>query len=231
MIVLPIKTKIFNKGDSLEKFIFSAIPELKNKSILLITSKIVSLAQSRTLSKDGISKKALVEKEADQLLGESYKTYLTIKDGILIPAAGIDESNAQDEYILWPKDSYKAAEDLWKSLRTHYKVQNLGIILTDSRCTPLRYGVTGIGIAHWGFKGIESHIGKKDLFGREIEMSTTNVVDSLASAGVLVMGESNESCPLAIITDYDKIEFNESTDPKELVVDPDQDIFKPLFKK
>ncbi len=91
--------------------------------------------------------------------------------------------------------------------------------------------MTGIGIAHWGFKGIDSHIGKKDLFGREIEMSTTNVVDSMASAGVLVMGESNECCPLAIITGYEKIEFNDSTDPKELVVDLDKDIFRPLFKK
>src|SRR5690606_41310710 len=59
---------------------------------------------------------------------------------------------------------------------------NLGIIFTDSRCTPLRRGVSGIGLSHWGFKGVQNHIGRKDLFDREILMSTTNVVDCISSA-------------------------------------------------
>lgn len=231
MIVQPIKTKIFSKNDNLFDFIKEAVPELKEKSILLITSKIVSLAQGRTLSKSEISKKELVEKEADEILGESYKTHLTIKDGILIPAAGVDESNSENgDYILWPLNSYKYIHDLWLKLKEHYQIKNLGVIFTDSRCTPLRQGVSGIGIAHWGFKGVQNHIGKKDLFGRPIEMSTTNIVDCLASAAVLVMGESHESCPLAIVSDLEGVEFQDQVDKNELFIEKDRDIFAPIFK-
>jgi F420-0:gamma-glutamyl ligase len=229
MIIKAIKTRIFNKNENLANFIQDhlTIPE---NSILMITSKIVSLSEGCVVPKSEISKAELVKKEANEVLGESYQTYLTLKNGILIPAAGIDESNAEDNYILWPKDPYKSAYELWKTLREVYKLKNLGIILTDSRCTPLRQGVSGIGISHWGFKGIQNHIGKKDLFGREITMSTTNVVDCIASAGVLVMGESNESCPLALATDYDGIEFTETTNPNELLIEKEKDIFSSLYK-
>jgi len=230
MIIQAVKTRIFNKGEDLVLFIKENLAVIPNNSILLITSKIVSLSQNLTIPTSEISKKELVEKEADEVLGETYKTYLTIKDGILIPAAGIDESNAKDDYILWPKDPYQVSKKLWEELTSHYKIKNFGIILTDSRCTPLRQGVSGIGISHWGFKGIQNHIGKKDLFGREIAMSTTNVVDCVASAAVLIMGESNESCPLALMTDYAGIEFTDTTDPKELLISKERDIFLPLFQ-
>ncbi len=230
MIVNAFRTRIFNKNDNLFEFIKESIDEVPEKSILLITSKIVALSQGRTISRDAVSKKELVLKEADEVLGESYKTYLTIKEGILIPAAGIDESNAQEEYILWPEDSYKISKELWIALKEHYKIKDFGIVLTDSRCTPLRQGVTGVAVAHWGFKGILNHIGKEDLFGRLIEMSTTNVADCLTSAAILVMGESNESSPLALISEVPQIEFQETVDRNELIISRENDIFAPLFK-
>ena len=116
-------------------------------------------------------------------------------------------------------------------VKDYYKVKKLGVIFTDSRCTPLRQGVSGVGMSHWGFKGIKNHIGRKDLFGRKIEMSTTNVVDCLASAAVLVMGESNESCPLAIVNDFEGIEFQDKVDSKELFIEKERDIFLPLFER
>jgi F420-0:gamma-glutamyl ligase len=231
MNISPIKTRIFLKNESLLNFIKEHLPEISEKTILMITSKIVALSQGLTVSKNQVTKKDLVKDEADEVLGETYQTYLTIKNGILIPAAGIDESNAQDEYILWPHHPYETTKSLWTNLREHYGVKDLGVIFTDSRCTPLRQGVSGIGISHWGFEGIQNHIGKKDLFNREITMSTTNVVDCLASAGVLVMGESNESCPLATMTNYNGIQFVEKINPSELLIEKDRDIFKPLFKK
>ncbi|WP_225416175.1 hypothetical protein [Wolbachia endosymbiont of Brugia malayi] len=38
-----------------------------------------------------------------------YDLYLTIKDDILIPSAGIDESNGDEMYILYLKDVQKVA--------------------------------------------------------------------------------------------------------------------------
>jgi F420-0:gamma-glutamyl ligase len=230
MKVQPIKTSIFRLNENLGRFIINHIEKLPEGSILLVTSKIVALAQGQVVDTAKISKKELVTQEADKVLCESYKTYLTIKNNILIPAAGIDESNAQGSYyILWPKDPFKAAKDLWLELRAHYKIKNLGIILTDSRCTPLRKGVSGVGISYWGFKGVDSHIGKPDLFDRPLVMSTTNVVDALSAAAVLVMGEAREQTPLALVEDYEA-QFCDEVDPRELIIPPSEDIFGPVIK-
>ncbi len=232
MKIEAIKTRVFHKKENLHSFVIEHIPELKENEILFITSKLLSLAQNKVVDKRTISKRELVESEADILLGETYQTYLTIKNGILIPAAGIDESNSEDEeYILWPDSPYEEAKKLQVSLREHYNIKNLGLIFTDSRCTPLRRGVSGIGIAHWGFKGVQDHIGKEDLFGRKITMSTTNVVDCLSSAAVLVMGESSESCPIAIMRDYSRIEFTDEVNYSELIIETKRDIFRPLFSE
>ncbi|MDZ4676622.1 MAG: coenzyme F420-0:L-glutamate ligase [Oligoflexia bacterium] len=230
MKITAISTRIFHLNEDLVSFITTHVKSLPEGSILLVTSKIISLAEGQIVNHSETSKKDLVKKEADIVLCESYKTYLTIKNNILIPAAGIDESNAEGKfYILWPKDPYQSAKDLWLTTKTHYQIKKLGIILTDSRCTPLRKGVSGVGISYWGFKGVDSHIGKPDIFNRPIVMSTTNIVDGLAAAGVLVMGESNEQKPLALIENFEA-EFCDEVDPKELIMPPDQDIFGPVIK-
>ena len=51
MIIFPIKTRIFKANGSLADFIISEIPKLKNKSILVVTSKIVALSQGRMVEK------------------------------------------------------------------------------------------------------------------------------------------------------------------------------------
>ena len=47
-------------------------------------------------------------KEADEYLPRKFVPggwcMQTIKNNLLIPSAGIDESNANHNYILWPKD-------------------------------------------------------------------------------------------------------------------------------
>jgi dihydrofolate synthase / folylpolyglutamate synthase len=56
--------------------------------------------------------------------------------------AGIDESNANGKCILLPEDSYVTAYILWRELRQRSGIENLGIIITDSRTAPLRKGTT-----------------------------------------------------------------------------------------
>lgn len=96
--------------------------EFKEGSILAVTSKIVSLSEGCRVSKETISKEALVRKESDHYLGEiGYGSYLTIKHGLMIPSAGIDESNSEgDHYITFPKNPFyrprKSALKLRKNL-------------------------------------------------------------------------------------------------------------------
>lgn len=96
--------------------------------------------------------------------------------------------------------------------------------MTDSHTTPLRRGVTGISLAHLGFRGLQSAIGKPDLFGREMKMTTINFADGLAAAATLVMGEANEARPLEVI-ESEGIEFTSETDCNELKMPVQDDLY------
>lgn len=231
--VNPIQTTLFHAGENLVDFIVSQTPAelVHEKMILAITSKIVSLAEGRTVEKSSIAKPALIEREADLFLGEvGFGCYLTIKEGLMIPSAGIDESNSEDgNYILYPANPFASAENLWRELRARWGLRELGILMTDSHSTPLRRGVTGISLAHWGLHGLRDLVGSPDLFGRKMKMTTVNIADALATAATLMMGEADECQPLAVIDCADVI-FAEKIPVGEVKMPLEEDLYYPFFK-
>lgn len=211
MIVKAIKTRKFLPPKDDLGNLLSAIKSLKENSVVAVTSKVVSIVEGRCILLNQIPKDELIIKEADKYLPRNLwpegLTMYTIKNNLLVAAAGIDESNADGHYILWPENPESSAKKIWQYLKKKFHIRNLGVIITDSRVTPLRRGVTGVAIAYFGFKPIKDYRGTKDLFGREFEMETTDIPDSLATAAVLEMGEGAEQKPLAIISDILYIEF------------------------
>jgi len=230
--VSAIKTGIFHVGDDLFRFLKENLQDQNIEGkVLAITSKIVSLAENRIVSKTEISKLDLVKKEADIYIGPGgFGTELTVKHGILIPSSGIDESNAEDNfYILYPENPYESAQKIWNFLKQEFKLKNCAVVLTDSHTTPLRRGVTGISLAHWGFKATRSLVGKADLFGRELKFTHVDLVDAVASMAVLIMGEADEGVPLALVSGV-KLEYSEISSGEEVKMEPKNDLYHPLLK-
>ena len=230
--IKAIKTKIYHLGDDFKSFLMENIKNiLKEKDILAVTSKIVSLSESRIVSKTAMTKKDLICREADHYLGEiGYGCYLTIKQNLLIPSAGVDESNAEgDCYILYPSDPFLSAKKIYNLIQKELGLKQFGVLLTDSHTMPLRRGVLGAALAYCGFKGVESKIGTKDLFGRELKMTQINIADALAVAATLTMGEGKEGCPLAIIKA--PVKFADLPDNSELQIPLEDDLYKPLLEK
>lgn len=230
LVINAIRTCVFKRDESLADFIVQHVSSVQNSMILAVTTKLVSLAEGRLVSKSEIPKRDLIRQEADHDLGPmAYGTILTIKEGLLIASAGIDESNSESgDYILYPRDPFSSAQRLHAELRKRWNIQNLGIILTDSRTTPLRLGVTGVSVAHWGFTALESKVGERDLFGRPLQMTKINIADALSSAAVLMMGEANESTPLAVITGA-SVHFTDEVNRDELKVRLEDDLYYPLL--
>lgn len=230
--VKALETELFSPGEDLAAFIVRNVPraEVGERAVLAVTSKIVSLAENRLVPRASIDKASLVRREADVFLGEAgYGCMLTVKEGLFIPSAGIDESNsAGGDFILYPEKPFEAARALWEALRKEWGLRELGVLLTDSRTFPLRWGVTGCCLSYWGFRAVKSMIGTQDLFGRELQMTKINRADALAAAAVLVMGEGRERRPLAVLRGMD-CEFTEHTDPSELRIEPEDDLYWPLF--
>lgn len=235
MQVTPIKThKINPPQDDLYKILDQYCLRLKEGSILLITSKILSIHQGQCLASKNIKNKdKLIKEEADIAINRKEcpgkYAILTIKNNTLIPSAGIDESNANGYYILWPKSPEKEAKKICKYLKKKFKIKKLAVIITDSHTTPLRSGTIGIAIGFYGLKPLRDYRGKKDLFGRKLKVSQVNIVDSLASIATLAMGEGKESTPLALIQDA-KVEFTAKETFKDLFIPFKEDIYYPLLK-
>lgn len=230
MIIRPIKTHIFQEGDDLFTFITRYVKKLPENSVIVIASKIVSLAEQHTVPLGSEKEKEeLIRKESDLALPTKY-VWFTVKDDMVMASAGIDESNANGKWILAPKDSFKVARSLRKKLQEKYGVENLGVLITDSCPLPLRRGVVGLALGYAGFRGIKDYRGESDIFGRRFTFSSTDVADSLATAAGLVMGEGNEQQPLAIIQSA-PLEFCERTSRRELFVDQEDDMYEPLLSQ
>lgn len=228
MKIQPIKTKIFSEGENLFRFITSCVRRLPERSVLVVTSKIVALAERRTAPMgDAKAKELLIRKESDFAIPAKY-AWLTVKNGIVMPSAGIDESNANGKFVLLPNNSFKTARLLRNALQKRYRVKHLGILITDSRTMPFRAGVAGVALGYAGFYGIKDYRGKPDVFGRKFKFSKTNVADCLASAAVLVMGEGNERQPLAIIEDA-PIEFLDIRNHEKVHIGVEDDMYREFF--
>ena len=228
MEIKAIKTRIFNENEDLLQFILKYVKKLPEKSVLVVTSKIVALSEGRTvLYKDEKQKIALIKKESNFAFN-TKRVWLTVKDGLIMANSGIDESNGNGKLIFLPKNSFISADKIRKMLKSKFKVKNLGIIITDSRILPGRAGVLGIAIGYAGFKGIRSYVGKKDIFGGIFKMSRTDIADCLATSAVLCMGEGNERMPSSLITDA-PVEFISKINKKELYISINEDIYRPFF--
>ncbi len=229
MNVQPIKTRIFKAHENLAQFITDHIKKLPDRSVLIVTSKIVALSEGRVLNNTPQIKQRAILEESQWATRTKY-AWLTIKDGMFMAAAGIDESNGNGKLILLPKDSYKSAQSLRKKLMVHYRIKHLGVVITDSRTAPMRVGVTGVALGYAGFKGTRDYRGQVDIFGRKFHVSQTNIPDALAVAAVLVMGEGSEQKPLAVILGV-LLNFRSRIKRKELLIPIRDDMYKPLFKK
>ena len=238
MKIFPIKThKIRPFKQNLLEILDKYLKTLRERSVVVITSKIVSACEGRVVKIKKVDKKEIIKKEAEYFLPpeeNKYNITLTIKGGLLLPAAGIDESNGAGYFTLWPKNPQKTANQVRKYLCRRFPVKKIGVIITDSKTTPLRWGTTGITIAHSGFAALNNYIGKKDIFGRKLKVTKANVVDGLAASAVLVMGEGAEQTPLAVIEDLPFVKF-QNRDPsdkelKDLRMNIEDDLYGPLLK-
>ncbi len=219
MLIKSIKTEKVTAGSSdLISILDRSITEFSERSILAITSKIVAICEGSVKATDSIDKNKLIAQQSDLYLPPSANRYnisLTITNGLLIPNAGIDESNSTDGYVLWPKDSEKTADNIWHYLRKRFNVKKCGVLITDSKTTPLRWGTTGVALAHSGFEALHDYRQQPDIFGHPMRVTQANLMDGLAAAAVLCMGEGNEQTPLATISDLDSITFQDRTSTKK----------------
>ncbi len=232
--IIAIKTRcLIPPQDSLTDALDTALPDLANGDILVLSSKVVAIDEGRCISKKGITKSDLVHNEADAYIPKSFNKYgfeLSIIHHALIASAGVDASNCGDYFTLLPKSPFESAKKWHSRLCKKFNLSELGIIIADSHSLPMRWGVVDISIGFWGFNPLKDYRGTNDLFGNELRVSQGNIVDAIAAAAGGIMGQGIEQTPAVLFRGWPGVVFDSETDYSAgFLIPHEEDIFNILL--
>ena len=224
-VVNPPKDDIFDIIDGLE---------VKNGDIIFITSKILGIHEGRTRKIGEFAKEDLIKEEAERFLPYQnftgdFHVNLTVNQNVLIPAAGIDESNANGYYIMWPKDMDRLCRNIRQRIIKRTRIRELGVVATDSHTMPLRWGVTGITVGLAGIEPLKDIRGNEDIFGRKMHVTKIDLIDPLVGMAVLLMGEADEKVPIVILRNYNGISFSDTASMAGFKIKPEDDLYRALI--
>ncbi|MBJ3776620.1 coenzyme F420-0:L-glutamate ligase [Acuticoccus mangrovi] len=191
--------------------------------ILVVAQKIVSKAEGRLLPLSALAPSAdaarlaeVTQKDArlvEAILSESVGTLRT-RPGLMVVEhrlghimanAGIDRSNIggdADMILLLPEDPDASAAALREGIAAATGSE-IGVIVSDSFGRPWRMGTTGVAIGVAGPAMLLDRRGEADRDGRRLEVTEVAFADSVAAAGVLVMGEGAEGRPAVVVRGLD----------------------------
>jgi F420-0:gamma-glutamyl ligase len=238
MLVTPLQVDTVRPNTiGLFDLVDTAVTDMLEGSILVITSKVVSLCEGRVVPIAEADREVLITQEADYYLPSSFSKYghhFTIKDNTIVGSAGIDQSNGDGNYVLWPTDAQATANQVRAHLRKRFGLQHIGVLITDSASHPLRLGAMGVALAHSGFQAIHNYIGEQDLFGHLYSVERANVAGGLAAAATVAMGEGSERMPFCLLSDISFVTFQDD-DPTEQElaasrVSVEADLFAPFLQ-
>lgn len=239
MKITAIKSHLVHAGEcTFEELIAESLTTIEEKSVVAVSSKVVALCQNRVVDKSTTTKSELIKQEADFYTSESFNRYgfhFTITNNTFISSAGIDESNGDNYFVLWPKNPQQVANELRTFLSKRFGLKDVGVIVTDSTSMPpMRLGTMGIMLAHSGFSAVNQLIGKEDLFGRLFMIEKAAIGSGLAAAANVVMGEGTEQTPLAVISDVPFVDFQRRNptklELKSVYISPEDDLYAPFMR-
>jgi len=218
--VIGLSTGIIRPHDTLtDRIIATADAACKgfaNGDILVLAETAVATAEGNVVRLDAVAPSLRAQElaatygmdprtvevvlaESNEVVGGIPGFLLCMKQGTLLPNAGVDASNAPPGCIVpLPADPDASAVRIRDEIdrKCHVKI---GVIIADSRTHAMRLGCSGVAIGCAGITSVIDDRGRSDLFGRKLEVTKRAVADNIASAAELVMGEADECTPAAIV--------------------------------
>ena len=221
--LIPLCTmSLIKAGDNIAEMILSSCHkegvEILDDDVIVIAQKIISKAENAIVDLKTIipSKQAseialqtgrdarLVQvylDEASELLYVNGRMVITRhRLGFIMSSSGVDRSNvaahSHETVVLLPKDPDFSASVVRKNIQA-LTTKTVSVIINDSGGRSDREGSVGIAIGISGVSAIE-YRSQKDLFGNKAN-SQIALVDELAAAASILMGQANEGVPVVII--------------------------------
>ena len=211
-------------GDDLTAILLTAFAtagvELADGDVLVVAQKIVSKAEGRLVRLDQVTPSAtatalaaetdkdprivqLILDESTEIVRKSRGVLITRhRLGVVCANAGVDQSNIDHRgaaaALLLPQAPDASAARMQRTISARTG-RRIGVVISDSSNRPWRLGTVGIAIGAAGLTVLDDRRGQPDLFGRELQATLINRADAIANAAMLVMGESTERIPAALV--------------------------------
>jgi coenzyme F420-0:L-glutamate ligase/coenzyme F420-1:gamma-L-glutamate ligase len=246
-IVAVTDLPIVKEGDDLASLICQAAEKqgtpIQNGDVIVVTHVVVSRAEGNIVNLEAITPSEFaksVAKRTDKdprlvevILRESKrivrmhegKLITETKQGLICANSGIDRSNVSGDsnVALLPEDADRSARTIRQKIM-QITGKDVVVIVSDTHGRPFRQGEINIALGIAGFEPIRDRRGEKDLFGYKIRVKRTAIADELASAAELVIGQTNEGIPVAIIRGYPYPKSEKATATK-MIRPPKEDLF------
>ncbi|GAB6901000.1 coenzyme F420-0:L-glutamate ligase [Kineosporia succinea] len=192
-------------GDDVVALVVSALRaggrDLANGDVLVVSSKIVSKAEGRTVA--AAVRDEQITAEAKRLVAArrtpgGLARIVESAAGPVMAAAGVDNSNVEPgTVLLLPVDPDGSARALRADLARQTGL-NVGVIVSDTAGRAWRDGQTDFALGCAGVSPTEDLRGLDDTHGQRMEVTIRAVADELAAAGDLVKGKLT-GIPVALV--------------------------------
>ncbi len=201
---------VIKEGDDIAGLVQSLF-KLHDGDVLCLASTIVAKSEGRVRDLDGYRPGARAQKIAKDIgkdprfvqavLDESAEVLLErpflltqTKFGHIGVNAGIDQSNVGDgRILLLPKDPSASAKEIRSRLG-----RDCAVIITDTCGRPFRCGVSGVAVGWAGIGALRDWRGIRDMHGKALEITLEAIVDEIASAANMLMGEAGDGTPAVV---------------------------------
>lgn len=249
-IIGIIGIPLIKKGDNLDELILTALGnmgmEIQENDILVIAETAVAKTEENIIKLDDLNPSLKALKLADEtgkepelveaIIQESCEVIKVgpdfiiseTKHGFVCANAGIDESNVEEGLATpIPKNPDESASLIRENIQNATD-KDVVVIISDTQGRAFREGAIGVAIGIAGMDPLWDRSGEKDLYGRELKTTAIAVVDELAAAASVVMGQADEGIPAVLIrgADYPEMLRNDSANIKPLIRPKKYDVFR-----
>ncbi len=214
--VIVIAQKIFSKAEKRVKNLKKVEPSLRARQIAKAIGKSAKFVE-------------LVLQESNRVLKASNEILLVEdKRGLICINAGIDKSNVKGRgnFALLPENPDRSAEKCRIEIR-RLTGKDVAVIVCDTYSRPFRRGQVNFAIGVSGMKPFRDYRGKKDLFGLVLLVKNVAVIDEIAAAAELLMGQAKEARPVVIFRGLNGLEEScNKCSVGDLLISEEEDLFK-----
>lgn len=219
---------------------------IEDHDILVVTQKIVSLAEGRLVRLADIEASEVAIHLSEGHNRDPRHTEIILREtrrivrmdrgniisetrhGFICANAGVDASNVpgEDTVALLPIDPDTSAQRILNRLR-EVMGRDIAVIVSDTFGRPWREGAVNVAIGVAGMSPVSDYRGLPDAFGQVMRTTVIAIADELAATAELTMGKVR-NVPVALIKGYpyEPVDGEAARATKALVRPSEKDMFR-----